>query len=110
MLIIKNDDEMNVFISQPMNGKTKKEILEARKKAIETIKNKFCYVGELNIIDSFIENIPSNAKPLWFLGKSLELLSSADAIYFVDGWIKSRGCTIEYLCASMYGINILKDN
>lgn len=38
------------------------------------------------MIDSFFQNAPADARPLWFLGKSLELLSTADIAYFAkDG-------------------------
>ena len=61
------------------------------------------------MIDSFFENAPHDAKPLWFLGKSLELLSTADIAYFADGWEEYRGCSIEHKCAIEYGIKIIQD-
>lgn len=48
---------------------------------------------------------PADAKPLWFLGKSLELLAQADVVYFAPGWADARGCRIEHLCAVEYGID-----
>lgn len=92
-----------LFISQPMRGKTDEEILAERKKAIETAEK---VVGEpVEVIDSFFEKAPANAKPLWFLGKSLELLSDADVAYFAPGWEDARGCKIEHTCAVEYNIN-----
>lgn len=94
-----------VFISQPMRGKTDEEIKAERTKAINSIKKKF---GEdIEIIDSFFEDAPTDAKPLWFLGKSLELLSTADIAYFCAGWENARGCQIEYKCAKAYGISYI---
>ncbi len=73
-----------LFISQPMRGKTDEEILAVRKKAIESAEKK---IGEkVDVIDSFFQKAPVDAKPLWFLGKSLELLSTADIAYFARGW------------------------
>lgn len=96
-----------LFISQPMKNKTDEEILKERENAIEKVKE---YLEEdIEVIDSFFRNTPPSAKPLWLLGKSLELLSSADIIYFVSGWEKARGCSIEYECAMLYGIEILID-
>ena len=44
-------------------------------------------IGEpVEVIDSFFQEAPTDAKPLWFLGKSLELLSGADVAYFAQGW------------------------
>jgi hypothetical protein len=75
-----------LFISQPMKGKTDEEILKERKEAISLAK---LIINEnVEVIDSFFQNAPVDAKPLWFLGKSLELLSTADVAYFCDGWQK----------------------
>ena len=91
-----------LFISQPMRGKTDEEIKEEREKAIEAASE---LVGEpVEVIDSFFEKAPADAKPLWFLGKSLELLADADVAYFATGWDDARGCIIEHDCAIAYGI------
>lgn len=52
---------------------------------------------------------PVDAKPLWFLGKSLELLAGADIAYFAKGWQDARGCKIENTCAIEYGIPVIED-
>lgn len=91
-----------LFISQPMKGKTDSEILEERETAMESARNA---LGEdVELIDSFFQNAPADARPLWFLGKSLELLSTADIAYFASGWENARGCRIEHTCAEEYGI------
>ena len=92
-----------IFISQPMKDKTSQEIEQERKKIIEKVER---YFGEIEVIDSFFKDAPHNAKPLWFLGKSLELLSNADVIILGKGWENSRGCRIEHECAIQYGIKI----
>lgn len=92
-----------LFISQPMRGKTDEEILAERQTAINVAKD---ITGEeIEVIDSFFQNAPVDAKPLWFLGKSLELLSTADIAYFAPGWEDARGCKIEHECAKEYGID-----
>lgn len=91
-----------LFISQPMKGKSDAEILATREEAIESARRT---VGEeVEVIDSFFQNAPADARPLWFLGKSLELLSTADIAYFAKGWETARGCRIENTCAIEYGI------
>lgn len=97
---------MKVFISQPMRDKTDEQIKEERAKAVSRIKEK--YNEDVEIIDSFFENAPHNAKPLWFLGKSLELLANADVAYFCKDWEKYRGCKIEHTCAKEYGIKLME--
>ena len=94
-----------LFISQPMRGKTDAEILSVRKKAIEIVKKQ---VGEdVEVIDSFFQNAPADARPLWYLGESLKLLDGADVAYFATGWEKARGCKIENTCAIEYGIETI---
>ena len=96
-----------LFISQPMRGKTDEEIKTERAKAIETASE---LMGEpVEVIDSFFEKAPVNAKPLWFLGKSLELLSTADVAYFIGEWKNYRGCKIENTCAKEYGIETIEE-
>lgn len=96
-----------LFISQPMRGKTDEEILAERKKAIESAERN---LGEpVEVIDSFFQNAPADARPLWFLGKSLELLSTADIAYFAKGWEDARACRIENQCAIEYGIEVIED-
>lgn len=96
-----------IFISQPMKGKTDEEILAERRKAIRSAERQ---LGEpIEVIDSFFQSAPADAKPLWFLGKSLELLAGADIAYFAKGWQEARGCKIENICAIEYGIAVIED-
>ena len=95
---------IKVFISQPMKDKTIQEIEQERKEIIEKIRK---YFWEIEVIDSFIKDAPHDAKPLWFLGKSLELLSNADVIVLGKNRERARGCRIEHECAVQYGIKIV---
>lgn len=98
---------MKLFISQPMKGKTNEEILAVREKAIESAER---YLGEkVEVIDSFFKDAPVDAKPLWYLAKSIELLVTADVAYFAKDWEKYRGCRIENTCAIEYGIDVIED-
>lgn len=98
-----------LFVSQPMKDKTDEEILAVREKAIVSAKAKLPAGEEVEVIDSFFQNAPADARPLWFLGKSLELLSTADVAYFAKGWENARGCRIENTCAVEYGIDVIED-
>lgn len=91
---------LKVFISQPMNGKTNKEIYNERKHLIDKL-NKNGY----EVIDSVIEDEVNN--PVYLLGESIKLLSEADYIYMMDGWDNGRGCRIEKLVADSYNIPVL---
>lgn len=96
-----------LFISQPMKGKSDEDILAERKKAIQSAEQK---IGEpVEVIDSFSRKLRWMQSPLWFLGKSLELLAGADIAYFAKGWQEARGCKIENTCAIEYGIPVIED-
>ena len=85
-----------LFISQPMKGKTDEEILREREQAVREAEKYLKENGmqeEVQVVDSFFQSAPVGARPLWFLGKSLELLSTADLVYFAKDWEKARGCS-----------------
>lgn len=92
-----------LFISQPMNGKTDEEILRERKEAINIAKD---IVGEeIEVLETFFDDLGPDKKLLHYLAKSLEYLAEADIAYFVSGWENARGCKIEHRCAVEYGID-----
>ena len=95
---------MKIFISQPMANKTNEEIENERKEIQKLIEAKFG--DNYEIIDSFFKNAPHNAKPLWYLGKAFELLSTADICIFANGWNEARGCIMEHLACENYKITI----
>ena len=92
-----------IFISQPMNGKTTEEIENERNYIIDRLREN----EHIEIIDSFFKDAPHNAKPLWYLGESIKLMSEADIVFFCDGWQTARGCQIEHDCALEYGIDTM---
>lgn len=97
---------VRLFISQPMRGKTDEEILAVREKAIKSAQKHFDEPVE--VIDSFFQSAPVDAKPLWYLAKSLELMSTADVVYFAKDWEQYRGCRIENTCAIEYGLDVIE--
>lgn len=95
-----------LFISQPMRGKTNAEILAERQRALEIAEET---LGEkLELIDSFFDRTPKAEDALYCLAKSLELLAGADVAFFAKGWETARGCKIENLCATEYGITVIE--
>lgn len=54
-----------LFISQPMRGKSDQEILRERETAIKSAEK--LVGGPVEVIDSFFQSAPVDAKPLWFL-------------------------------------------
>jgi hypothetical protein len=98
---------MKVFISQPMNDKADKEILNERNMVINLFRLIVPKNQEVEVIDSFFEDAPHDAKPLWYIGESIKLMADADIVYFCKDWHKYRGCTIEHECAVRYGKKII---
>lgn len=99
---------MRVFISQPMRDKTNEEIEQERERAIDRIQEK--YPDEkIEILDSFFKDAPHEAKPLWFLGKSFEILSNADLAYFIGDWRQYRGCRMEHAACVDYDIETMEE-
>ncbi len=87
------------MISQPMNGKTNEEVREERK----TLVNELTEQG-YEVVDTVIsDNAPKNCdEAIYYLSKSIEFISKVDAIIFMNGWEKARGCKIEYEVAKNY--------
>ena len=96
---------LNVFISQPMNGLSDEEILKKREEIIKKVEKRYPNKS-IEIIDSFFQGAPHDASPVWFLGKSIQLLSQADLLVMGEGWEDARGCKLEYEIAAAYGIPI----
>lgn len=101
---------IKIFISQPMREKTDEEILSERDRAIKAIKETI-NEEDVEIIDSFLKKeTPAKVnEPLWRLGNSLMLLSTADIAYFIKGWDEARGCKIEHECAVQYGLKVIEE-
>jgi hypothetical protein len=64
---------------------------------------------DIEVLDSFFKNAPHDAAPLWFLGKSFEILSKADIAYFIGEWEQYRGCKMEKLACDEYGIESIAE-
>ena len=108
----------NIFISQPMTGKSEEEILATRQKEIDKIHQLFDADSvEINIITSYIDDATRKHFQkyvsddinwdIFWLSQSLERLAMADMIWLCDGWEYSNGCNIELECATRYGISIM---
>ena len=94
---------MKIFISQKMGCLTLEEILKRRSEITEFLETQF---KDFEIINSIIEPLEEH-NSLWYLGKSIELLSEADLVVFDTGWYNSRDCLIEFKCCNLYGIKML---
>ena len=101
-----------LFVSLPMRGLNEREI----RKRMNYLK----YLVELELkeevilIDSFIKDEPDSKEinniGLYFLGESIKELAYADIVVFANGWMKARGCKVEYKAAVEYGVKILYED
>ena len=97
---------MKVFLSHPMHGLTEEQIMSIRDTAYYYLRSVY---GNIEIIDNLhIDEAPKNSGRLWHLGRSIQQMEEADAIYFCDGWENARGCLIERQVAEKYGLRILE--
>ena len=100
------------MLSQPMAGKTEKEIVETRERAIAALKERGYEIVNTLFTDEWYSNETMKARgvvqiPLCFLAKSLENMSLCHAAYFCAGWENARGCRIEHEAAKAYGLEVI---
>lgn len=100
------------MLSQPMAGKTDKEIADTRERAIKALKSKGYEIVNTLFTDEWYSTEQMEKRgvvqiPLCFLAKSLENMSLCHAAYFCKGWEKARGCKIEHDAAVAYGLEII---
>ena len=89
------------MISQPMKGKTEKQIRTEREKTIELLQKR-----GYTVIDTVFDSYADEGNlPVKCLGRSIEALAEADLVYFMHGWEDARGCRIEHLICGQYGVN-----
>lgn len=98
---------MKIMISQPMNGKTDEQIRAEREPIVKKLKEM-----HIEVIDTLFEFEVQNVLhiPVYYLGLSIEEMSNADAVLFMNGWNETRGCLIEHAVANEYGIKILYED
>lgn len=103
---VRKEEEMEktkMFISQPMRGKSKDEIMEERVRAIKLIEDTLEYKN-VEVIESYYEDFTEDTPPLKYLARSIGDLAEADVAVFIGKWHGARGCLIEHTCAIEYGI------
>lgn len=89
---------MKIMISQPMRGKTEKEIKDEREELVKKLQEE----GH-EVLGTVFEDFDCYASPIAYLARSIEFLDKADAVVFMKGWENARGCKIEHEIALKYG-------
>ena len=97
---------MKVFLSHPMHDLTEEQIMSIRDSAYYYLRSVY---GNIEIIDNLhMYEAPKNSGRLWHLGRSIQQMEEADAIYFCGDWEDARGCCIEERVARYYGLKVLE--
>lgn len=105
-------DIIRVFISQPMGSKSHKEIIQERVEAIEMARTRIAgvesekYGPKIEVLDTVFSSSGSHP-PLYYLGRSIQLMGQADVVVFAKGWMEARGCRIERRVAREYRLKVL---
>lgn len=100
------------MLSQPMAGKTEKEIIDTRNRAVTELEKRGYEIVNTLFTDEWYSQQSMKQRgvvqiPLCFLAKSLENMSLCHAAYFCKGWENARGCRIEHEAAKAYGLEII---
>lgn len=97
---------MKVFLSHPMHGLTDAEVKALREEGTKIAK--LLYGDDVVIIDNYHHgDSPVTNARVWHLGKSIQQMSEADIVIFLDGWSCARGCLMEEKICINYEIPIL---
>ena len=97
---------MKIMISQPMRGKTNEQIREERAELVSRLQEE----GN-EVIDTVFENAPADEDvAIYCLSQSIRYIGKVDALYFMKGWEKARGCKIEHQVAVEYGKQVFYAN
>ncbi len=97
---------MKIMISQPMKGKTNEQIREERAELVKRLEEE----GH-EVVDTVFENAPADEDvAIYMLSQSIRYIGKVDAVIFMPGWEKARGCKIEHNVAVEYGKQVFYGN
>lgn len=93
----------------PMNGRTDAEIKAAmyEKKSRLFASNLETADTVFDFDENFLKRIGVVNMPLYYLAKSLEVMTNCKVAYFCKGWENARGCRLEHDAAKAYGLEII---
>lgn len=104
-------EKPKVFLSVPMRGRSSEEISEERERLARTAEAFF--EEPCDVVDSYFkvdtpEGVFDDKKAIWYLGKALQKMATADVAVFGPRWWDSRGCRIEHNICQLYHIPVLE--
>lgn len=96
------------FISVPMKNRSKEEIENDIAKMKSEAFERF---NDVEFINTIVEDKPpyeTNNQAIWYLGKSIELLSQCDILICKKSVDNYNGCFIEKEIAKRYGLEVIE--
>lgn len=97
-----------IMICQPMNGLSFDEVIIKRDEVKKELEEKGYEVVDSIITDEDIKSFTGGNITnygVFYLGSSILLMSTVDAVYFCKGFTDFKGCMIEHSVADQYGID-----
>lgn len=105
---------MKLYIATPINARheqTLKEKLLAAKHRIESLKDTLASdrrFHDYEIISTFDLSHNVDCSEASAMGKCITAVMECDAVYLDHGWETSKGCSVEYQTAKIYGKHIFE--
>lgn len=89
-----------------MKGKTNEQIRNERAELVIRLQEE-----GVEVVDTVFENAPADEDvAIYMLSQSIRYIGKVDAVYFMKGWEKARGCKIEHEVAVEYGKQVFYEN
>lgn len=106
-LFLVEDDVRTVYISTPVTSrpeKTMEDRIAGAKKRVDKLKKKLAEeYGDYVFVSTFDVNPDSERSEEKIMGRCIEAVLRCDAIFMDDGWRDSKGCSLEFKAAEIYG-------
>ena len=97
---------MRIFLSLGMRDRDEKDVLADIEAATLYAKDMMSSAHtECEMVDTYQqEEAPEDADPIYYLGRSIQILGSCDQVWFLNDWENYHGCRVEHEVCKIYGI------
>jgi hypothetical protein len=93
------------FLSFPMRGSTYDEVCREWEANAEYVKERWGYEAVDSVCHEDGDN--DDHKALYYLGHSIQMMSTVDVAVFFGGWESDYGCRFEHMAALLYGVPVV---
>ena len=95
----------NLFVSLPMRGRDEIDIRNEMEDLRELAEEE--YGVAFDLMDTYEHGNPPDDilhGNMWYLAKSIEMLTQANFVIFAPGWKNASGCIVEHMICALYDI------